>query len=416
MNRTQFIAYMEDPDKLSGTDASLLSAIVKDFPYFQTAHLLYSKSLHNQNSIHYNNQLKVTAAYATDRKVLHRLITKKAQPAPEKMPDIMHSPLIREKTEQVQAEQAVIEIVKAEVKEQHIPVVVEKTLEKAEEITLVVPEEKAIEKAPEPLVETPEVNVLQEESKAEIPVIEEKKASIQQEPTQPDIAAEETVKEEQIPLEAPAGIDPELAELEKEYLSTAADAFVELELQVLDEEELKAAADIEEKTEITESNFVLNTGSPETTEPVEKTAAQKEDFDVQTTHSFAEWLKNASVAASVTGSIESDAAAVQPEAKKEGRGQVLLNDFDLIDKFIREEPKITRQKVDFYSPVNMAKQSVADDITFVSETLAKIYVLQGNYVKALDAYETLRLKYPEKRLYFATQIKNIRKLINQQKS
>jgi len=94
----------------------------------------------------------------------------------------------------------------------------------------------------------------------------------------------------------------------------------------------------------------------------------------------------------------------------------LLSDVDLIDKFIREEPKITRPKAEFYSPVNMAKQSVADDITFVSETLAKIYVLQGNYVKALHAYENLRLKYPEKRLYFASQIKNLRKLINQQKT
>ena len=82
---------------------------------------------------------------------------------------------------------------------------------------------------------------------------------------------------------------------------------------------------------------------------------------------------------------------------------------------IKDEPKLSPQKTAFYSPVNMAKQSVAEDITFVSETLAKIYVLQGNYAKAIKAYENLRLKYPEKRLYFASQIKNLRKLINQRK-
>src|SRR6218665_2955909 len=399
MNRTQFITYMEAPDKLSGTDIALLSGIVKDFPYFQTAHLLYSKSLHNQNSIHYNNQLKVTAAYATDRKVLHRLITKKAEPALEKVLDIVHSPVIREKTEQVQAEQSVTETVKAEGKEQQIPVVVEDIPEKKEEIAVVVPEDTIIEKAPEPPAEKLGTEIVQKKVKEEIPLTEEKTPEIAEEIQQPETVIHQTAAQSDKPLEPVAETvkDPELAELEKEYLSTATDAFVELELQVLEEEELEIVAEAEEKTEITESNFVLNTNSPESAEPLEKTI-QKEDFDTKTTHSFAEWLKNASVATSSTETSTTE----QAEPKKEHKEQP-MTDFDLIDKFIREEPKITRQKVEFYSPVNMAKQSVADDITFVSETLAKIYVLQGNYVKALDAYETLRLKYPEKRLYFATQ-------------
>ena len=86
MNKAQFISYLENPNKLTGDDSIVLSQLVKDFPFFQTAHLLYAKSLHNQGSIHYNNQLKVTAAYATDRKVLHRLITKKSTPVIESRP------------------------------------------------------------------------------------------------------------------------------------------------------------------------------------------------------------------------------------------------------------------------------------------------------------------------------------------
>jgi len=383
MNRAQFISYIEDPDKLSGTDAALLSGLIKDFPYFQTAHLLYSKSLHNQNSIHYNNQLKVTAAYATDRKVLHRLITKKTEPVPEKMPGIVYPAEVHEKTEQVQAEQAVIEAVKAEVKEQRIISVVKEQIKKEE---LAAVEEKAVEK---------------EEKNAE-PVINEQ---ISEEAIAPAI---EEIAEEKI---EPAVFvntedkDPEITELEKEYLSTAADAVVELEMQAEQEEE--AVVKAEERTKRSESDFVLNTKEKDPEIPEKK--EEKEDFDVKTPHSFSEWLKNANTATTTEDKTQNESITRE-------KGGPLLSDFDLIDKFIREEPKITRTKVEFYSPVNMAKQSVADDITFVSETLAKIYVLQGNYVKALDAYETLRLKYPEKRLYFATQIKNIRKLINQQKS
>ncbi|MGB3947484.1 MAG: hypothetical protein WBM13_05850, partial [Bacteroidia bacterium] len=82
MNRNQFIAFMSNPDQMSGTDSAMLAELLKNFPYFQTAHLLYAKSLHNQNSIHYNNQLKITATYASDRKVLYRLITNKFVPEP----------------------------------------------------------------------------------------------------------------------------------------------------------------------------------------------------------------------------------------------------------------------------------------------------------------------------------------------
>ncbi|MGQ0829735.1 MAG: hypothetical protein ACT4ON_15215 [Bacteroidota bacterium] len=339
MNRTQFISFIDSPDKLSGADAVLLSGLVDNFPYFQTAHLLYAKSLHNQRSIHYNNQLKITAAYATDRKKLHRLITK--QPDSE-LPTVKTSD-ITTTIEGKRIEQAVIQIVKEEVEELTIqPVVQEKIIKEIEISPVVTAEEKVIEK----IAET--------------------------------IKAEEKESRDVI------------SGLEKEYFSEALNARVELE--VLHTERL-----IEEPTETIESDFILNTETRN-----EQTVS---DFDATQPHSFTEWLKHSHV-------ITAKPEEYHQEAEEKSGKQ--FSAADLIDKFIREEPKITRPKTEFYNPVNMAKQSVADDITFVSETLAKIYVLQGNYVKALDAYETLRLKYPEKRLYFAAQIKNLRKLINQQ--
>lgn len=77
---------------------------------------------------------------------------------------------------------------------------------------------------------------------------------------------------------------------------------------------------------------------------------------------------------------------------------------DIIEKFIRENPVISRQKPDFYNPVSAAQQSVVDQENIVSETLANIYIKQGHFEKAIKTFEKLSLKYPEKSSYFAALI------------
>jgi tetratricopeptide (TPR) repeat protein len=74
---------------------------------------------------------------------------------------------------------------------------------------------------------------------------------------------------------------------------------------------------------------------------------------------------------------------------------------------------IEKKKRDFYSPTKKAKESIDENKMPVSETLAKIFVLQGNYPKAIYVYEQLIIIYPEKKNIFATQIKHLSiKLIN----
>ena len=56
------------------------------------------------------------------------------------------------------------------------------------------------------------------------------------------------------------------------------------------------------------------------------------------------------------------------------------------------------------------KQKDTDDGYF-TETLARIYIKQGRYSKALEIIRQLNLQYPKKNAYFADQIRFLEKVI-----
>ena len=58
----------------------------------------------------------------------------------------------------------------------------------------------------------------------------------------------------------------------------------------------------------------------------------------------------------------------------------------------------------------------AEDESYFTETLAKIYVKQQRYDKALEIIKKLNLKYPKKNAYFADQMRFLEKLIINAKS
>lgn len=81
----------------------------------------------------------------------------------------------------------------------------------------------------------------------------------------------------------------------------------------------------------------------------------------------------------------------------------------LIERFIKEDPQIKPPPADKINLENKARKSSEDQYSLVTETLARIYIEQGLYPKAIEVYKKLVLKYPEKNAYFASEILNLEK-------
>jgi tetratricopeptide (TPR) repeat protein len=114
-------------------------------------------------------------------------------------------------------------------------------------------------------------------------------------------------------------------------------------------------------------------------------------FKKEEEHSFSEWL------------------ALSQIKKIDRREKASTK--QLIDNFIERKVSVGKpKKTAFFKPIDVARESLVENESFITPTLAKVYLEQGHYEKAISAYEKLILKYPEKNSFFANQIKLINKL------
>lgn len=120
------------------------------------------------------------------------------------------------------------------------------------------------------------------------------------------------------------------------------------------------------------------------------------EFNKEEKHSFQEWLQLASISLIKR---ENKAEPEQDENK--------LKKLELIDKFIESNPKIIPSKNSLAAPVKVEKNE-EDTSYLMTETLARVYLEQKKYQKAIQAYEILILKYPEKSVFFANCISDIK--------
>jgi tetratricopeptide (TPR) repeat protein len=123
------------------------------------------------------------------------------------------------------------------------------------------------------------------------------------------------------------------------------------------------------------------------------------------------WLR------SVSDEDEKEEVKVELREVKKGEEDVrkstesLQPSIDLIEKFIATEPRITPGKVEQYTGVSFAKESLEENFDWVTETMAKLYATQGKIDRARKAYKRLIELHPEKKIHFENQLK----VLNQRK-
>ncbi len=290
MNVTDFLHVLQQSNTiLSPQQTRELEDVLAEYPYFQAARALHLKGLKNLDSYKYNNALKVTAAYTTDRDVLFDYITSK-EFVQNNIADTISG-----RTSKLEEQQAISEEIKPNV----------------------------------------EVETIQGESKEALP---------------------------QNIHDAEKILSPKL--FDSKNPPVEAEEVPEEKEETLGEE--------------------LNLGKPL-------------PFTKKEKHSFAEWLQ---LTKTKKASTEENSTSKDLEKKQK---------FELLDKFIENNPKIVpteKSKV----KVNIKESTKIDKNELMTETLAKVYLEQKKYKKAIQAFKILRLKYPEKSGFFADQIRAVKKL------
>lgn len=293
MNVTAFTYLLEQPEKITLEQVKQLQDIIAEYPFFQAPKAVYLKGLKNLDSFKYNDTLKKTAAYTTDRHILFEFITSKTF-------------------------------------EQHE---IAKTINSK-------------------WLDVNNIDVVAEEIVVKKPTIVENKEPL---PTAPD-EAEHILDPE---LFTPK--DPRMAD----FLANRKEAEKQLEL-----------------------------GKPLS-------------FNKAELHSFSEWLKLTSIKPIERENNKTAAKTVEKESTPTNSDKE--RKFELIDKFIAQNPKIVPSKSKL-SSVNLAEQATKPKKEIMTETLARVYLEQKKYDEAIQAYKILSLKYPEKSGFFADQIRAIKKL------
>jgi hypothetical protein len=341
MRIEDFTSLLKKPSQIQENQIAELHHILQQYPYFQSASLLYAKALGQYNKIDYQKSLRKTALLALNRKILFKLIQQKSELTEPKI--FVNDNLTIENAEESENEK--------------------QETESVVEIPLYSNSSNLSD------------NYLAEEIFKINRDFSEKVSSSPDEIINSEI---DKIKSEETENKTESNLETVIKNKHPEWTqdpSKTEDIFTKEVMNAFVEKEILKVTDIY------------------------KTNPVKQDYSNER-HDFTGWLK----AVHSKDDNKNKKLNSLTNKKENERKQ------NIIDRFIKEEPRISKPGTEknFFKATSFAKESLVEDETIVTETLARIYWAQGNHTKAIKAYETLSLKYPEKSSYFASLIKEIK--------
>ena len=458
LNVTEIAARISNPSITKANDAEDLKLLAEKYPYTQLFSILYLQSLKQAGDIHFEDELKKHSFRITDRVQLFQLIESShavsAEPKAEVVEVGLMEELTIEKSEDEKIEAESIELPKTQNTEVNETVDLEIEPEKVaipewdihdddveidEKIDDDIPAEPEIIQDEDfilPVEEildniTPDQLVTSEFEAAEIGNIIEESAHAEIDNSQK--LGSDQIDENQdgeLKIEREGEVDWSEGEEQSEGERKSEGEIDWSEGEEQGESEEKSEEESEEEKQPYSVQESLEESIPEI-DPLEQTIAhhvyaanyrldgltkeeerklKEKQPDSSSEKEFIPKRSEKKQGASFTNWLHANSNYEAPdEASITPTIVPHFSDFDPSNPLFGEQ---NRPKQEFFSAPKKAKKSLTEETLPVSETLAKVYSMQGNYPKAIAAYEQLMVTIPEKKSFFASLIEELKTKLN----